>query len=190
MLFRQLGTGGPPQKTFILMCPWSLPPVVAAVDAATCGLKGGGRGLWLGPPSSYGPPMVPAKGGPKLLKHKSSWHRRRLSKILAVSLKHWKGRTGGTPLLLRRTAVPIHRWGWGGGQVIGAFASPKAVPSGSSQRVTSTAGTSTLPVQDQRWLTRGWEDKGGVGARGGWGWHKALVVGSVSLWRRLLASRP
>ena len=25
--------------------------------------------------------------------------------------------------------------------------------------------------------------------RGGWGWHKALVVGSVSLWRRLLASR-
>ena len=30
------------------------------------------------------------------------------------------------------------------------------------------------------------------GARvgGGGGWHKALVVGSVSLWRRLLASRP
>ena len=25
---------------------------------------------------------------------------------------------------------------------------------------------------------------------GGGGWHKALVVGSVSLWRRLLASRP
>ena len=24
---------------------------------------------------------------------------------------------------------------------------------------------------------------------GGGGWHKALVVGSVSLWRRLLASR-
>ena len=29
---------------------------------------------------------------------------------------------------------------------------------------------------------------GGPG-RGGGGWHKALVVGSVSLWRRLLASR-
>ena len=28
-----------------------------------------------------------------------------------------------------------------------------------------------------------------VRTRGG-GWHKALVVGSVSLWRRLLASRP
>ena len=25
---------------------------------------------------------------------------------------------------------------------------------------------------------------------GGGGWHKALVVGSVTLWRRLLASRP
>ena len=25
---------------------------------------------------------------------------------------------------------------------------------------------------------------------GGGGWHKALVVGSVGLWRRLLASRP
>ena len=31
--------------------------------------------------------------------------------------------------------------------------------------------------------------KGG-GGRGGGGWHKALVVGSVSLWQRLLASRP
>ena len=28
------------------------------------------------------------------------------------------------------------------------------------------------------------------GVGGGGGWHKALVVGSVSLWRRLLASRP
>ena len=28
------------------------------------------------------------------------------------------------------------------------------------------------------------------GGGGGGGWHKALVVGSVSLWRRLLASRP
>ena len=41
-----------------------------------------------------------------ILKLKSSWHRRRRSKILAVSLKHWKGRTGGGPL--RRTAVLIH----------------------------------------------------------------------------------
>ena len=31
---------------------------------------------------------------------------------------------------------------------------------------------------------------GGGGGRGRGVWHKALVVGSVSLWRRLLASRP
>ena len=39
--------------------------------------------------------MVPAEGGPKILKLESPWHRRRRSKILAVSLKHWKGRRGG-----------------------------------------------------------------------------------------------
>ena len=58
------------------------------------------------------------------------------------------------------------------------------------------------PLREQRgswpadWLGVGGE--GGVkaervcqwgGGRGG-GWHKALVVGSVRLWRRLLASRP
>ena len=42
--------------------------------------------------------MVPAEGGPKVLKLKSSWHRRRRSKILAASLKHWKRRSrGGYP---------------------------------------------------------------------------------------------
>ena len=50
--------------------------------------KGGGRG----PPSSQGPSVVPAEGGPKVLRLKSSWHR---SKNLAVSLKHRKGRRGG-----------------------------------------------------------------------------------------------
>ena len=53
---------------------------------------GGGGGGW-DPPSSQGPPMVPAKGdhrGP--FKLNSSWQR---SKILAVSLKYWKGRKGG-----------------------------------------------------------------------------------------------
>ena len=58
-----------------------------------CIRRGGGG--WLRPPSSQGPPMVPAKGGPKNLKRKSSSHRRHRSKILAVSLKHWKGRRGG-----------------------------------------------------------------------------------------------
>ena len=58
------------------------------------GLKAGGEGGgvgWLGAPSSQGPPMVPAEGGPEILKLKSSWHR---GKILAVSLKHWKGGLG------------------------------------------------------------------------------------------------
>ena len=55
-----------------------------------CIRRGGGVG-W-DPPSSQGKPMVPAEGGPKILKLQCSWHR---SKILAVSLKHWKGRSGG-----------------------------------------------------------------------------------------------
>ena len=87
------------------------------------GLKGEGGG-WAPPP-----PRValwpPPKAGQTFLKLQSSWHRRRRSKILAVSLKHWKGRKGGggggsrggvPPLLLRRTAGLIHHWagGWGG----------------------------------------------------------------------------
>ena len=53
--------------------------------------------------------MVPAEGGPKFLKLESSWHRRRRSKILAVSIQHWKGRGGGGGgLLLRCTAVLSH----------------------------------------------------------------------------------
>ena len=60
------------------------------------GLKGGGGGgVKCDPSSSEGPPMVPTEGGPKILKLNSSWHRRGRSKISAVSLKHWKGRTGG-----------------------------------------------------------------------------------------------
>ena len=35
--------------------------------------------------------MVPAESGPKCFKLKSSWHR---NKMLAFSLKHWKGRRG------------------------------------------------------------------------------------------------
>ena len=57
--------------------------------------EGGGGGVGCDPPSSQGSPMVPAEGGPTMLKLQSSWHRRRRSKILAVSLKHWKGRRGG-----------------------------------------------------------------------------------------------
>ena len=51
----------------------------------------------------------------------------------------------------------------------------------------------TKPLQPQLELQGiGWNVTDSLlfvwGGRGGW--HKALVVGSVSLWRRLLASRP
>ena len=99
--------------------PLPPPPSVSRRDGRTWApilrgrLEGGGGGLARTPPSSQGPPMVPAKGGPKNLKLKSTWHRRRRRKILAVSLKHWKGRGGGVqggvpPPLLRCTAVLIH----------------------------------------------------------------------------------
>ena len=80
------------------------------------GFSEGGRGGGFGwdPPSSQGPPVVPAEGaegGPKkiFLKRKSSWHRRRRTKILAVSLKHWKGRCG---------AILIYHWGRGDSWVV------------------------------------------------------------------------
>ena len=84
------------------------------------GLKEGGGVGWDPPP-----PMVPLWSQPKAAhqkklkkKLKSSWHQRRRSKILAVSLKHWKGRRGGGsrgwyPLLLLRWTVLIHHWGGG-----------------------------------------------------------------------------
>ena len=80
------------------------------------GSEGGWKGFALGPPSSQGPPVVPAEGGPNILKLQSSWHRRRRSKMLAVSLKHWKGngeegRRGPPPPLLRCTAVLMHMTG-------------------------------------------------------------------------------
>ena len=80
--------------------------------------------------------MVPAEDRPKLLKLKSSWHRRRRSKLLAVNLKYWKakyweGGGGGTRprylivCLWRRLLATAHSdplWArtcfgcvWGGG---------------------------------------------------------------------------
>ena len=62
-------------------------------------LGGGGEGGFGWPPP---PPMVPLwsppKAGQKNLKLTSSWHRRRRSKMLAFSIKHWKGRRGGRGL--------------------------------------------------------------------------------------------
>ena len=66
--------------------------------------EGGGGGFgWDPPPPPRVPLWSPAEGGPKVLRRKSAWHRRRRSKNvgLAVSLKHWKGRSRGTPPLLR-----------------------------------------------------------------------------------------
>ena len=57
--------------------------------------KGGGGGFGWEPAPPRVPSMVPAEGRPKVFKLKSSWRRRHQSKILAVSLKHWKGRRGG-----------------------------------------------------------------------------------------------
>ena len=79
------------------------------------GLKGGGGGAGLaGTPLLPGPPCGPRRrqGGPKYFKRKPSWRR---NKILAVSLKHWKGKRGvqgvAPPLLnrhapARRPAAP------------------------------------------------------------------------------------
>ena len=58
--------------------------------------------------------MVPAEGGPKFLKRQSSWHRRRRSKILGVSLNHWKGRGGGgsppPPTVCGRSNTSLVLW--------------------------------------------------------------------------------
>ena len=78
--------------------PPCAPPASDVLEGGEVGSEEGGgegRGVWLGPPSSQGPPMVPTEGGPKIWKLKSSWHRRRRSNILAVSLEDWNGRKGG-----------------------------------------------------------------------------------------------
>ena len=54
------------------------------------GVSEGGFG-W-DPPSCQGPPVVPAEGRPKILKLKSSWHRRRRSEILLPSAVHLEER--------------------------------------------------------------------------------------------------
>ena len=59
------------------------------------GVKGRGGGFGWDPPPPRVPLWSPPKAGRKILKLTSSWHRRHRSRILAVSLKHWKGRKGG-----------------------------------------------------------------------------------------------
>ena len=62
-------------------------------SAAHNGVPRGGFG-WDPPPPRV-PLQSPPKAWPEILKLKPSWRQRRRSKILAVSLKHWKGRRGG-----------------------------------------------------------------------------------------------
>ena len=60
------------------------------------GSEGGeGEGGLAATPILLGSPYGPRRGRAKNFKLKSCWHRRRQSKILAVSLKHWKRRRGG-----------------------------------------------------------------------------------------------
>ena len=68
------------------------PPPQVMYQKGGGGSEERGEGVWLGPPLLPGSPYGPHR---RLLKPKSSWHRRRRSKFLAVSLKHWKGRGGG-----------------------------------------------------------------------------------------------
>ena len=69
-------------------------------------IRKGGWG-WLGPPLLPGSPMVPAEGGPNILKRKSSWHRRHRSENSAVSLKHWKGRRRAPPAVCGRSNTSL-----------------------------------------------------------------------------------
>ena len=86
------------------------------------GLKGGwwGRGVGQGRALLLGSPGGPR---PKASRKFLGLHPlRRRSKLLAVSLKHWKGRRGrgGPPLLLRCTAVLMHPWVLAIGKACGA----------------------------------------------------------------------
>ena len=77
-------------------------------------IRKGGRGVWLGPPSSQGPPMVPAEGGRKIFQSSNPLGTE------GTEAKFWRsasnierggeGGPGGgvNPPPLRCTAVPIH----------------------------------------------------------------------------------
>ena len=104
------GGGGGAQR---LRCASPQAAPTAPASKATKYERGGGAlkgrgegGVWLGPPSSQGPPMVPAEGRPKNKKLKLSGRQRRRSKTLAVSLKHWKGRRASKGQVWTRHLAP------------------------------------------------------------------------------------
>ena len=108
-------TDGPMGVRPVLCFDGDLPPAVGA-----CGFQEGPYrqvtlNLNLKPPSSQGPPMVPPRRGPNILKRKSSWHRRRRSRTFGCQPQTSEGEGGGVhgegvppPLLLRCTAVLVH----------------------------------------------------------------------------------
>ena len=82
--------------------------------------EGGGEGVGWDPPPPRVPLWSPPKADRKLLNVNPLGTEGAEADILAVSLKHWKGRGGGSrggnpPPLLRCTAVLIHHKGGGGG---------------------------------------------------------------------------
>ena len=82
----------------------------------------------------------------------------------------------GLPLIRVLTRLLLHKAGGGGIRRGGVWDPKVCVPK-------------IGPTRLSRWQNLFFPTMGG-GPGGGGGWHKALVVGSVSLWRRLLASRP
>ena len=77
----------------------------------------------------------------------------------------------------------VHQKKWGElGRKLGVGTSGMGADAWACACISLTSVGGTLP-----WAVKMVGARGGRG--GGGGWHKALVVGSVSLWRRLLASR-
>ena len=74
-----------------------------------------GGGLTGTPPSSQGPPVVPAKGGPKHFEASILLAPKAPKQNFGFRPQTLEGEEGGgvPPLLLRFTAVLIHHWGWG-----------------------------------------------------------------------------
>ena len=72
----------------------------------------GGEGGWLGPPSSRVPLWSPPQAGQKFLSL-NRLDTEGAEADFGGQPQHWKRRGGGTPLLLRCTAVLIHHWGGG-----------------------------------------------------------------------------
>ena len=133
------------------------------------GLKGRGGGFGWDPPSSWGPSMVPVKGGPKILKLNSSWHRRHLSKILAQTLEGEEGGGPGgvPPLLLRCAAVLIHPWEEGPGCCCCFFGGGWGW--GTQKFVYQKRPEEVLPFSERRFLThckKCGEETGGGSRRG------------------------